>query len=202
MVRRFALKGSPRTRSSVLSAAMGMFALVPLTGHRQGLDGRSFSCGRHFWRSWRDRWWNAHRLGDRGWQSTVGENSRAGVPCRPRDQRTAWGCAVPYVRSATAADVRVVPGRDVRNIGGPSRAAGPVSRGTRRPERQTRELRLSDRIRQGDLADLLGATTSSIITILNAWRAAGFVLYDTDRAFLTCATARHYARSSGAEDGS
>lgn len=46
-------------------------------------------------------------------------------------------------------------------------------------------LRLSDRLRQADLADLLGATTRSIITILNAWRAASLVVYDTDRALLT-----------------
>jgi len=52
--------------------------------------------------------------------------------------------------------------------------------------RQTAQgLRLSDRLRQADLADLLGATTRSIITILNAWRAAGIVVYDTDRALLT-----------------
>jgi CRP-like cAMP-binding protein len=46
-------------------------------------------------------------------------------------------------------------------------------------------LRLTHRFRQGDLADLLGATTRSIITILNAWRASGLVVYDTDRALLT-----------------
>ena len=46
-------------------------------------------------------------------------------------------------------------------------------------------VRLTHRLRQGDLADLLGATTRSIITILNAWRAAGVVIYDTDRALLT-----------------
>jgi CRP/FNR family cyclic AMP-dependent transcriptional regulator len=46
-------------------------------------------------------------------------------------------------------------------------------------------LRLANRLRQADLADLLGATTRSIITILNAWRAAGLVAYDTDRALLT-----------------
>ncbi|MFL5255666.1 MAG: Crp/Fnr family transcriptional regulator [Rhodopila sp.] len=46
-------------------------------------------------------------------------------------------------------------------------------------------LRLTHRFRQADLADLLGATTRSIITILNAWRAAGYVAYDTDRAMLT-----------------
>ena len=34
-------------------------------------------------------------------------------------------------------------------------------------------------------ADLLGATTRSIITILNAWRTAGLVIYDTERALLT-----------------
>jgi CRP/FNR family transcriptional regulator, cyclic AMP receptor protein len=46
-------------------------------------------------------------------------------------------------------------------------------------------LRLANRFRQADLADLLGATTRSIITILNAWRAADLVAYDTDRALLT-----------------
>jgi CRP/FNR family cyclic AMP-dependent transcriptional regulator len=58
--------------------------------------------------------------------------------------------------------------------------------------RQTPQgMRLPGRFRQGDLADLLGATTRSIITTLNAWRAAGLVLYDTDRAFLTvCDIAR------------
>jgi CRP/FNR family cyclic AMP-dependent transcriptional regulator len=46
-------------------------------------------------------------------------------------------------------------------------------------------VRLTHRLRQADLADLLGATTRSIITILNAWRGAGLVVYDTERAFLT-----------------
>ncbi len=46
-------------------------------------------------------------------------------------------------------------------------------------------IRLGQRLRQGDLADLLGATTRSIITILNSWRTAGFVTYDTDQARLT-----------------
>src|ERR1700722_8958003 len=61
-----------------------------------------------------------------------------------------------------------------------------------RGARQTPQgMRLPGRFRQGDLADLLGATTRSIITTLNAWRAAGLVLYDTDRAFLTvCDIAR------------
>lgn len=46
-------------------------------------------------------------------------------------------------------------------------------------------LRLAGRFRQGDLADLLGATTRSIITILNAWRTSGVVAYDASRAQLT-----------------
>ena len=46
-------------------------------------------------------------------------------------------------------------------------------------------LRLGHRLRQGDLADLLGATTRSIITILNSWRSSDLVAYDTDRAMLT-----------------
>jgi CRP/FNR family cyclic AMP-dependent transcriptional regulator len=52
-------------------------------------------------------------------------------------------------------------------------------------------IRLADRLRQSDLADLLGVTTRSIITTLNAWRTAGLVLYDTERALLTvCDTSR------------
>ena len=46
-------------------------------------------------------------------------------------------------------------------------------------------VRLGNRFRQADLADLLGATTRSIITILNVWRNAKVVVYDTDRALLT-----------------
>ena len=55
----------------------------------------------------------------------------------------------------------------------------------REGRRTDQGLQLSGRFRQGDLADLLGATTRSIITILNAWRTAGLVTYDTDRALLT-----------------
>ena len=55
----------------------------------------------------------------------------------------------------------------------------------REGRRTEQSIRLIHRLRQGDLADLLGATTRSIITILNAWRAAGLVQYDTERAFLT-----------------
>jgi CRP/FNR family cyclic AMP-dependent transcriptional regulator len=61
-----------------------------------------------------------------------------------------------------------------------------------RGSRQTPQgIRLADRLRQADLADLLGTTTRSIITTLNTWRADGLVLYDTDRALLTvCDVAR------------
>jgi len=45
--------------------------------------------------------------------------------------------------------------------------------------------RIARRLRQSDLADLLGATTRSIITILNEWRAAGLVAYDGNRALVT-----------------
>jgi len=47
-----------------------------------------------------------------------------------------------------------------------------------------RGVRLAARFRQGDLADLLGATTRSIISILNAWRGSNLVSYDTEKAFL------------------
>lgn len=52
-----------------------------------------------------------------------------------------------------------------------------------RPERGG--VRLVQRFRQGDLADLLGVTNRSIITVLNAWRAKGVVSYDTTTALLT-----------------
>jgi CRP-like cAMP-binding protein len=53
-----------------------------------------------------------------------------------------------------------------------------------------RGIRLARHLRQDDLADLLGATTRSIITILNTWRTAGVVLYDTQRAIVTLSDAR------------
>jgi CRP/FNR family transcriptional regulator, cyclic AMP receptor protein len=56
-------------------------------------------------------------------------------------------------------------------------------------EREGREvaegLRLRGRFRQGDLADLVGASTRTIITVLAAWRAAGVVAYDTTTARIT-----------------
>lgn len=52
-------------------------------------------------------------------------------------------------------------------------------------QRSEHGLRLAGRFRQGDLADLLGATTRSIITILNAWEASGLVMYDVSRVQLT-----------------
>ena len=55
----------------------------------------------------------------------------------------------------------------------------------REGRRTPQGLRLAHRFRQADLADLFGATTRSIITILNGWRSAGLVIYDTDRALLT-----------------
>jgi CRP-like cAMP-binding protein len=46
-------------------------------------------------------------------------------------------------------------------------------------------VRLAGRFRQADLADLLGATPRSIITILNDWRQRGIVTYDPLRGQLT-----------------
>ena len=44
---------------------------------------------------------------------------------------------------------------------------------------------VATRLNQAELADLLGATTRSIITILNEWRERGLVIYDAPRAQLT-----------------
>jgi CRP/FNR family transcriptional regulator, cyclic AMP receptor protein len=63
--------------------------------------------------------------------------------------------------------------------------------GTLHGRRTDQGVILGSRLRQLDLADLLGATTRSIITILNAWRAAGIVHYDTDRAQLTIRKEAH-----------
>jgi CRP-like cAMP-binding protein len=48
-----------------------------------------------------------------------------------------------------------------------------------------RRVRLYSRLRQQDLADLLGATSRSIITILNKWRSEGLVAFDGRTAQLT-----------------
>jgi CRP-like cAMP-binding protein len=57
--------------------------------------------------------------------------------------------------------------------------------GRREGRRTEQGLQLAGRFRQSDLADLLGATTRSIITILNSWRSDGLVVYDAARAQLT-----------------
>ena len=46
-------------------------------------------------------------------------------------------------------------------------------------------IRLTGRLRQSDLADLLGTTPRSIITILNDWRARGTVAYAAAQGILT-----------------
>jgi CRP/FNR family cyclic AMP-dependent transcriptional regulator len=51
--------------------------------------------------------------------------------------------------------------------------------------RTDRGLQLTGRYTQADLADLLGTTPRSIITILNSWRAKNLVLYDAARGQLT-----------------
>jgi len=44
---------------------------------------------------------------------------------------------------------------------------------------------LKGRYRQADLADLLGVTTRSVITVLNTWRQRTFIDYDTATGILT-----------------
>jgi CRP-like cAMP-binding protein len=56
---------------------------------------------------------------------------------------------------------------------------------SREGRRKDPGIQLAGRFRQNDLADLLGTTSRSIITILNAWRADGLVIYDTAKAQLT-----------------
>lgn len=50
---------------------------------------------------------------------------------------------------------------------------------------------LNHRLNQSDLADLLGTTNRSIITILNDWRARQIVVYDTVQARLTVSNESH-----------
>ena len=70
----------------------------------------------------------------------------------------------------------------------------------RREGRNTEQGRqLAGRLRQGDLADLLGATTRSIITILNSWRADGLVIYDPAHARLTICREADLQRLVGSE---
>ncbi len=54
----------------------------------------------------------------------------------------------------------------------------------RHGRRTERGIRLTGQLRQPDLADLLGTTTRSVITVLNAWRAREWVSYDGDKALL------------------
>ncbi len=73
--------------------------------------------------------------------------------------------------------------------------------GKREGRRTEQGLQLTGRFRQGDLADLLGATTRSIITILNSWRADGLVIYDPARAQLTLCREQALQRLVGADAG-
>lgn len=50
-------------------------------------------------------------------------------------------------------------------------------------------FRIAGRFRHSDLANLLGTTPRSVITILNAWRASGLVRYDAARGQITLANA-------------
>jgi CRP/FNR family transcriptional regulator, cyclic AMP receptor protein len=68
----------------------------------------------------------------------------------------------------------------------------------REGRRTAQGTQLAGRFRQGDLADLLGATTRSIITILNAWRADGLVIYDPAHAQLTLCRESELQRLVGA----
>jgi CRP-like cAMP-binding protein len=71
--------------------------------------------------------------------------------------------------------------------------------GMREGRRTEQGLQLSGRFRQSDLADLLGATTRSIITILNAWRADGLVNYDGAQARLTICREEELQRLIGTD---
>jgi CRP/FNR family cyclic AMP-dependent transcriptional regulator len=72
----------------------------------------------------------------------------------------------------------------------------------RREGRRTEEgLQLAGRFRQGDLADLMGATTRSIITILNSWRADGLVVYDAAKAQITLCREDDLQRLIGSDAG-
>lgn len=73
--------------------------------------------------------------------------------------------------------------------------------GRREGRRMEQGLQLAGRFRQSDLADLLGATTRSIITILNAWRADGFVIYDAARGQLTISREEELQKLVGPDAG-
>ncbi len=73
--------------------------------------------------------------------------------------------------------------------------------GKREGRRTDQGLQLAGRFRQSDLADLLGTTTRSIITILNSWRADGLVIYDAARAQLTLCREAELQKLVGPEAG-
>jgi CRP/FNR family transcriptional regulator, cyclic AMP receptor protein len=60
-----------------------------------------------------------------------------------------------------------------------------------------RHVRLYSRLRQSELADLLGATPRSIITILNKWRMEGLASFDGRTARLTILDLDRFRALSG-----
>lgn len=58
-------------------------------------------------------------------------------------------------------------------------------------------VRLAQRVNQDDLADLMGATTRSVITILNAWRSDGTLRYDARTGRVTLPDPERLARLVG-----
>lgn len=96
----------------------------------------------------------------------------------------------------TAQNIRPVAGCDIRSL--EVRLARQLLYLAKREGRSTDQgLQLAGRFRQGDLADLLGATTRSIITILNSWRADGLVIYDPAKAQLTICREEGLQRLAG-----
>jgi CRP/FNR family cyclic AMP-dependent transcriptional regulator len=60
-----------------------------------------------------------------------------------------------------------------------------------------RRVRIYSRLNQSDLADLLGTTPRSIITILNKWRAEGLADFDGRTAQLTILDLERFSALSG-----
>ena len=94
----------------------------------------------------------------------------------------ALGAALSYcLAQRLAPDIHPAARRDIRKLGGSPGAAGCISRASQRPVRPNSAETIGTRMNQGDMADLLGTTTRSIIAILNRWRIRGLVHFDPSR---------------------
>ena len=128
----------------------------------------------------------AHRRGSRQGQTARGPDRRIHVPEGPRLMSKVWRSDLPHLARRLSAPSSCFRMRRSSGWTCAWRDKSCIWRPTTH-DRPIKGCGSTADCGSADLADLLGATTRSIITILNSWRSANIVLYDTDRALLTVA---------------